>query len=126
MQVMIFGAKSIALGVLRALQELYTDFEDVGFMVTGKSGNPETLGGLPVFELDQFGDKKICILIATPEDTHHAIVNALEERGFHNHICIDSEREAKLMGRYYQATGMFRPLREESAAKEKRCLQVTE
>ena len=111
MRIMIFGARSIALGVCRAIQRLYGDFEVTGFLVTGRAGNPDTLAGLPVCALDQFRDRNICVVIATPEDTHAAIVKSLEERGFYNHICIDSGKESDLMGRYYTSTGQFKPLR---------------
>lgn len=108
---MIFGAKSIALGVCRAVQELYKDFDVVGFLVTSRRDNPDTLTGLPVYELDNFREKDICILIATPEDTHAAIVKSLEEKGFHSHICIDSKKESDLMRKYYAVSGEFKALR---------------
>lgn len=111
MQVVIFGAKSIALGVCRALQELYKDFEVVGFLVTSRCDNPDMLRGLPVYELDNFRDRDMCILIATPEDTHVAIVKSLEEKGFHSHICINSKIESDLMGKYYAMYGEFKVLR---------------
>lgn len=111
MQIVIFGAKSIALGVCRAVQKLYKDFDVAGFLVTNRAGNPDTLAGLPVYELDSFHDKDICVLIATPEDAHAAIVQSLEERGFHSHICIDSKKELDLMGKYYAVEGEFKPLR---------------
>ncbi len=111
MRMVIFGAKSIALGVCRAVQKLYEEFDVVGFLVTSREGNPDTLAGLPVYELDSFQDKDICILIATPEDMHVAIVRSLEEKGFHSHICIDSQKESDLMGKYYALSEEFRALR---------------
>lgn len=106
----IFGAKSIALGTCLAVQKLYKDFEVIGFLVTSRVDNPSILAGLPVYELDSFLDKQICILVATPEDTHIAIVQMLEQKGFHNHICIDSGKESNLMSRYFATTGKFRLL----------------
>lgn len=111
MKITIFGAKSIALGVYRAVQEVYKEFDVTGFLVTNKEGNPRTLAGLPVYELDSFQDKDACILIATPEDTHAAIVKSLEEKGFHSHICIDSKKESDLMRKYYAVSGEFKALR---------------
>lgn len=111
MKIAIYGAKSIALGVCKAVQRLYKGFDVSSFLVTSSVGNPDTLAGLPVYELDNFGDKDICILIATPEDTHSAIVKSLEEKGFHNHVCIDSKKESDLMGKYYALEGEFTPLR---------------
>lgn len=97
----IFGAQSIALGVCKAIQELYKDFKVTGFLVSSKAGNPDTLAGLPVYEIGDFQEKKICVLIATPEDIQEGIVGMLEEQGFHNHICVDSEKESALMEKYY-------------------------
>lgn len=110
MRIAIFGARSLALGVYRAIQKLYSEFEMAGFLVTNKSGNPDTLAGLPVYEIGDFQDQDICVLIATPEDTHAAIIKTLEEKGFHNYINIDSRKELDLMGRYYAMAGEFKPL----------------
>lgn len=106
----IFGAKSIALGVCLAVQELYEEFAVIGFLVSSRDGNPDILAGLPVHELDGFMQKDVCVLIATPEDVQGEIVNLLESRGFHNHICVDSGKEASLMERYYARTGAFRSI----------------
>ncbi len=56
-------------------------------------------------------EKEIGIIIATPENHHASIIEDLKERGFHNYICIDSGKEADLMGRYYGRTGGFPLLR---------------
>ncbi len=110
MQLAIFGAKSIALGVCKAIRELYKEFEVVGFLVSNKFENPDTLAGLPVYELSHFKDKNVCILIATPEDVQEGIVRSLEDYGFHNHICVNSEKESALMEKYYTQIGIFQPL----------------
>lgn len=109
-QLAIFGAKSIALGTCRAIQQLHNDMEVTGFLVSSKANNPDMLAGLPVWELGDYPDKRVCVLIATPEDTHAEIIRLLEEKGFHNHICVDSAEEAELMGRFYQQTGKFQLL----------------
>lgn len=110
MKLIIFGAKSIALGACLAVQKLYKDFEVVGFMVSSKAGNPDILAGLPVYELEDFPDKRICVLIAVPEDIQGKVIELLEDNEFHNHICIDSSRESKLMEKYYAKLGMFRSI----------------
>jgi len=110
LKIAIFGARSIALGAYKAVQGLYKDFEVVGFLVSHKAGNPDTLAGLPVYELGSFPEKRICVLIATPEDIQENIVHILEEQGFHNHICVDSEKESALMEKYYTQIGAFRSL----------------
>lgn len=107
LKLVIFGAKSIALGVCRAVQELYKDFMVMGFLVSSREGNPDMLAGLPVYELRDYPQKDVCVLIATPEDIQGEIVRLLEEHGFHNHICVDSSKEMFLMERYYIQTGEF-------------------
>jgi len=110
MKFIIFGAKSIALGVCMAVQKLYKDFEVTGFLVSSKDGNPATLAGLPVYELKDFPDKRICVLIAVPEDIQAEVIKLLEDNKFHNHICIDSCRESELMEKYYTKLGLFRSI----------------
>lgn len=110
MKIAIYGAKSIALGVCKAVSEVYNDFEVVAFLVSSKENNPKTLAGLPVYELSEYTDQNIIILIATPEDLHRAIVENLEKNGFYNHVCIDSEKESELMEKYYDSIGQFKLL----------------
>ncbi len=112
LKIVIFGARSIALGAYRAVRELYQEFEVVGFLVSRKEGNPETLAGLPVYEMGSFQEKKVCVLVATPEDIQEDIVRLLEAQGFHNHICVDSGIESALMEAYYTQIGAFRSLHE--------------
>lgn len=109
-KIAIFGAQSIALGACKAVQELYKDFEVIGFLVSSKAGNPDMLAGLPVYELGNFHEKNVCVLIGTPEDIQESIVRILEEQGFHNHISVDSEKESALMEKYYTRIGAFRSL----------------
>ncbi len=110
MQVAIFGAKSIALGTCRAVQTLYKEFEITGFLVSSREGNPDTLAGLPVYEVWEYPDKNVCVLIAVPEDIHAEIIGLLEEQGFHNHVCVDSEKESELMEKYYASIGAFQSI----------------
>ena len=110
MKLTIFGAKSIALGTCLAVQKLYKEFEIKGFLVSNREGNPDTLAGLPVYELWEYPYKDVCVLIATPEDVQGEIVRLLEEQGFHNHICLDSEKESELMEKYYADMGTFQSI----------------
>lgn len=107
MEYIIFGAKSVALGVYRAIKHLYKEIKVGGFLVSSRADNPDMLEGLPVYELGEFGDKEACILVATPEASHEEIVKSLEKCGFHNYICIDSHKESVLMERYYESIGKF-------------------
>ena len=65
MQLYIFGAKALALGMYRALSELYPEFPIQGFLVSPLKDNAPTLAGLPVMDLLSIRDKNIHILIAT-------------------------------------------------------------
>lgn len=106
-KLLIFGAKSIALGICLAIRELYRDVEVIGFLVSNKADNPDTLAGLPVYELKRFRRKDICILIAAPEDVQDEIVCSLKEQGFYNYICINSQKESELMEKYYFKRNIF-------------------
>lgn len=110
LKIVIFGAQSIALGVCKAVRELYKDFEVIGFLVSSKISNPDMLAGLSVYELGSFREKDVCVLVATPEDIQEGIVRMLEEQGFHNHICMDSEKESALMEKYYTRIGAIKSL----------------
>ena len=74
----IYGAKSIALGVCRAIQALIPENRLQGFAVTSLEGNPRTLAGLPVWELGELMDYGTQFLIATPENIQGEIVQYLE------------------------------------------------
>lgn len=110
-QIVIFGAKSIALGACLAIKKLYPEYEVSGFMVSSLSGNESSLCGLPVKEIDCYEDKNIWILIATPEDIQDSIEGMLKDRGFHNIVCLDSGKESALMGKYFGSIGKFPPLK---------------
>jgi len=104
---LIFGAKSIALGVCIALRD---DIRILGFMVSSLEGNPCMLDGLPVYELAKFTNKNVCVLIATPEDIQGEIESLLEQNGFYDHIRVDSALESQWMEEYFTRTGEFRSL----------------
>ena len=110
MKLAIFGAKSIALGACLSIQKLYKEFEIKCFLVSDRKGNPNTLAGLPVYELEEYPYRDVCILIATPEDVQGEIVRLLEEQGFHNHICLDSQKESELMEKYYASMDIFQSI----------------
>lgn len=111
----IFGAKSIALGVCMAVKELYPDCQVEGFVVTDKSGNPDTLCGLPVAEAATYADKNTPVLLAIPVNIQEGVRSGLNEMGYRNIIGLDSEKEAELMRRYYKKKGDFLPLKQNPA-----------
>lgn len=106
-QIVIYGAKSLALGVCLAMQELYPEYPVKGFMVKSLQNNPNILAGVPVREIRDVKEREIHILIATPEDLHKEIVCDLEQHGFAHYTCMDSPKEAKLMEEYFARIGRF-------------------
>lgn len=107
MRYAIFGAKSTALGILKALEELYTEHKMTTFLVSSLEGNPLVLSGYPVLSVDEFADKEIPVIVATPENLHKEISQMLEEKGFTNYVCMDSCKEQALMERYYNKLHVF-------------------
>ena len=106
-KLIIFGARSIALGACLAIKKLYPECEVTGFMVSSLRDNPEHLCGLPVVETDHCADKDIPVLVAIPEDVQSVVTYNLKKKGFKNIYCLTSDKEAELMGRYYEGVGRF-------------------
>lgn len=111
-EIIIFGAKSIALGAYLAIKELYSGYRVTGFMVSSMKSNPSAVCGLPVREISCYEDKTIPVLVAIPEDVQESVEDILKQEGFENIICLTSKREAELMSRYYKKTGRFLGIRE--------------
>lgn len=109
-KIAIYGAKSLALGVCKAVTELYPEYQIYGFIVKSLQGNPHVLADIPVYELHMVLDKSIHILIATPENLHQSIVEDLECLGFHDYTCMSSQKESALMERYFTKIGRFKSL----------------
>lgn len=110
-QIIIFGAKSVALGACLTIKKVCPQYHISGFMVSSLAGNPSSLCGLPVEEVDSFTDKNMCILIATPEDIQSSIEAMLKNKGFQNIICLNSQMESALMRRYFKSINRFPELR---------------
>lgn len=138
MEVMIYGAKAIALGVCVAVRKLYPDVPVRGFLVTSRADNPKELAGLPVWQVSDFAQEKtkqagidtgrqqqqIHILIGTPEDMHPQIEEMLQRYGFFHYTCMDSARESRLMERYYAKTQQFPSLHTLRGGRRKADLHV--
>ena len=124
MNLMIYGAKSLALGMCRALQELYPKHPVKGFLVSSKEKNPHELAGLPVIELENYHSRESHILIATPEDLHGEIVKKLEQNGFFHYTCMDSQKEAALMEQYYSRRGDFLSIHQFPLGEDRPRIQV--
>lgn len=108
MNIAIFGAQSIALGLYQAFHKLYPQKDICCFLVSSRKNNPTQLAGIPVQELSTFASElsqedkdNLQILIATPENVMKDIEMTLENYGFKNHIRQTSLRWAELMGYYY-------------------------
>lgn len=119
-KIMIYGARSIALGIQYAIKELFPEKEILGFLVSSAKDNPQYLGGLPVVEICDFSKKydnesnvrncgkdKITVLIGAPESVHKEIIYTLEKYGFFHYMCIDWKMEEKLMEQYYKSKKRF-------------------
>lgn len=117
MELIIYGAQGIALGVYRALKRLCPQREIPCFLVTEMGGNEPFLAGLPVRELKEFSlglsqaqKDNIEVLICTPENVMNAIEDSLDETGFYCHVRMDSMRWAEMMQFAYAKEGEFVPL----------------
>lgn len=117
--IMIYGAKSIALGIHYALKELFPEKEMLGFLVSSRKDNPKVLDGLPVMEIGDFfkeyvetsvtGYKKdeIIVLIGTSEAAHGEIIQTLERYGISHYVCIDWRVEEAFMEQYFTKIKKF-------------------
>ncbi len=106
-KLIIFGARSIALGACLAIEKLYPECEVIGFMVSSLKENPNRLCELPVIETDDYKDKDIPVLIAIPEDVQNVVMDILSDKGFKHIYCLTSSKEAELMAGYYESIGRF-------------------
>lgn len=118
MDLVIYGAQGIALGIYEAIHNLYPIRNIRCFLVTEKGSNAEYLSGVPVLELESFADSlsteekgNIEILIATPENMMSAIEASLERCGFFCHVRLTSQRWSELMNCHYVREKDFMPLR---------------
>lgn len=131
MQLLIYGARSLALGVAVAIQSLYSQHSLKGFLVTSLQDNPTSLMGLPVWEIQtavselQFqNNTDYHILVVTPEDTQLEITKILEAFCCRNYTCLDSKTREFLMGKYYEETNEFLPLKNFAMGRKKGKLNV--
>lgn len=113
-KIAVFGAKALACGIYEAVHFFYPDLDCIGFVVSSLAGNPTSLCGIKVWDLERLAKRlslqdrnDICILVATPEDIHKEITDNLKKNGFFDYICMDSRRESALMERYFTQKGIF-------------------
>lgn len=115
----IFGAKSVAIGVIRALRECYKNSRIRGCIVSALEDNPSEVEDIRVEELREFAGrlsdderKAAKILIATPIYVQGEICDTLRIFGFENVLCLDSVMEEDLMHAFYKKKGIFGSLKD--------------
>ncbi len=118
LEIIIYGAQGVALGVYEAIRALYPRRKIKCFMVTRMGNNAPVLGNLPVVELNEFAkalkkEEKMNmeVLIATPENVQIDIEESLEDYGFIHHKRITSGRFAEMMCMFHAAKGLFTPIK---------------
>ena len=99
MKIAIYGAQGIALGAYYSIKELFPSYKIICFLVTKMGMNPFSLDSIPVKELVEFASEysqkekdNIWIMIGTPESVMEDIEYELEEKGFYNHVRLNSGR----------------------------------
>ena len=117
MDLVIYGAQSIALGAYDAIHNLYPSREVKCFLVTSQENNACRLRGIPVVELQTYASTLTQsekddteVLIATPENVMSEIEAGLDACGLCCHVRLTSTHWAELMGYYYAANRKFLPL----------------
>ncbi len=115
----VFGARSVAIGAIRAIRECYSDCRIKGCVVSSLEGNPTEVEGLKVEELKEFGRKfsdeekhNVKILVATPIYVHGEICETLRIFGFEKIICFDSDMEEELMHRFFKTKKIFASIKD--------------
>lgn len=110
----IFGAKSIAISICRAVRALYKDINIEGFLVTSLENNPREIDGIPVDTVHMTANKlteqeklRIKVFIAVQDDVQGQVMKLLQKYGFRNYIRVCASVEVKLMEKYYALAGRF-------------------
>ena len=131
MKIYIFGAKSIAIGICKAVRVLQPEVKILGFLVTSLIDNPQELEGLSVQELGKISKElkreekqEICVYIAVPEIVHKQIIENLEQYGFENYKPINSKIEEEWMEQYYKKLNKFPSLHGLPMGEKKAVLSV--
>ncbi|MEE1010326.1 MAG: DUF4422 domain-containing protein [Agathobacter sp.] len=114
MNIAIYGAQGIALGVYKALKELHQEINVLGFIVTEIENNPSNLDGILVYKLSDFASEmtleekeNVLVLIATPENAMEEIEENLDLVKMRNHVRIDAVRWAKMQELRFTKNGEF-------------------
>ena len=110
----IFGAKSVAIGVIRAIRECYPKCNVKGCVVSSLADDPDMVEGLKVEELKNFAARlsdeekaQTKIMIATPIYVQGEISDTLRIFGFDKIICPDSFMEQDMLHKLFKAKNIF-------------------
>ena len=117
MNLVIYGAKAIALGAYEAIHNICPQRKITAFLVTQKEANAEVLLGIPVMELESYAaglskeqKENTEILIATPENVMAEIEQSLDKYGLYCHVRLTSLRFTELVSYHYVCGKDFIPL----------------
>ena len=131
MEVIIYGAQSVALGAYKAIKILHPEIKIECFLVTEIGDNAHILGRIPVRELKEFAlgktdeeKKNLEVLIGTPENVMGEIEKSLEDVGIYNYERLDSMRWAGLQERAFVKMGCFTPLSTYPIGRKKANIEV--
>lgn len=117
MKLAIYGAQGMALGVYKAIKELFPEQKILCFIVSERGINARSLEGIPVMELNDFLKrisqnemKELEILIAVPENVMQDIEIRLKKSGIYNYVSLDSLRWSDIVRNAFLKSGRFLPL----------------
>lgn len=111
--VVIYGAQAVAYTTYRAIVDLKRSNVKY-FVVTDKTGQPDSIEGVEVIELSDYSEKyseeqrkRDAILIATPESVQHQIAETLQSAHLNNFFFITSETLGSLQEALFGKEDMF-------------------
>lgn len=100
-QIYIYGIGMVGITVYYALKHEMQD-RLVGFTVTKLEGQELKIDKYNIQEIKCIKQENALFLIATPQDSHNAIIQTLEKLNLTNYYCIDSKVENKILEKYYK------------------------
>lgn len=110
----VYGAGIVATGIYTAMKEIYHVLPKA-FIVSELQGNPDTIDGIPVWELSAVSaEPDAKYVIAAPQVHHKAITESLCDRGMQESqlIYVGNQLENELMEKYYREEPEFKTVAE--------------
>lgn len=109
-QIVIYGARTVAKEVANCLLGEPYNFKISSFIVTNVEGNPKSMLGIPVIELQEAKNKYLnaVVLVAVMEKYLDEILKSLNENGFKKIIPLTFECDlwSEVRGNYYREVVM--------------------